>query len=213
MSPAPSTVPWWRQPAALALIAANCVPLAGLLFFNWNLFGILLLFWIDTLVIGLYEIQRLTLAIRLGGAGPGREPIEWHKRQEWQKRQVSGFAFAYYFFALIHGFFIILMFGSFESFANVLLQPEYVLAVLALVASRGYDLYADWRQPKILARMTLENSTAFVRVVVLQLALLAGAFGIALLRAPAAVLVALVLLKSAGDIFIYVSGHRRLARP
>ncbi|MCX6752054.1 MAG: DUF6498-containing protein [Candidatus Nomurabacteria bacterium] len=38
----------------IALILANCVPLAGVLFFNWSLFSLLISYWLETGVIGIF---------------------------------------------------------------------------------------------------------------------------------------------------------------
>lgn len=210
------TIPWWRQPTVLALLAANCVPLVDTLLLGWRLFEILLLFWLDSVVIGLVSIARFRLAIRAGGAGPGRGSIEW------QNRRVAAFAFGYFFFTFLHGLFLILVFGSLELRGRenlgkslieycieVSLQPAFVIAVLAFIASRCYDLYADWRRPRELARINPGNDMSVVRVIVLQLLVLLGGGAAVLLKAPGAALALLVVLKSVGDIFVHVARERR----
>ena len=46
----------------VALVAANMVPLWGVLFFNWDAFYIVLLYWAENLVIGFYNILKMVLA-------------------------------------------------------------------------------------------------------------------------------------------------------
>lgn len=55
-------IPWWKQPAALALFASNLIPLVGVLYFHWSLSAVMLLFWLDNVLIGLYMVARNRLA-------------------------------------------------------------------------------------------------------------------------------------------------------
>jgi hypothetical protein len=51
-----------RPPLSLlALIAANLAPLFGVLFFGWDAAAIVLLYWIENLIIGAYNILRMIL--------------------------------------------------------------------------------------------------------------------------------------------------------
>ena len=44
------------------LIAANLLPVAGVLWLDWDVFGLLLLFWFENVVIGIYGIARIILS-------------------------------------------------------------------------------------------------------------------------------------------------------
>ena len=46
----------------VALVAANMVPLWGVMFFSWDAFYIVLLYWAENLVIGSYNILKMVLA-------------------------------------------------------------------------------------------------------------------------------------------------------
>ena len=43
----------------IPLIIANAVPLVGVLFFDWNLFQIIFLYWVESGVIGFYNILKI----------------------------------------------------------------------------------------------------------------------------------------------------------
>ncbi len=51
-------------PSALALIAANLLPLAGVLLWGWDLYGLMLLYWMETGIIGLFGILQIALTAR-----------------------------------------------------------------------------------------------------------------------------------------------------
>jgi len=48
--------------SAIALVIANAIPLIGVLFFGWSLLTILVLFWIENGIVGLWNIPRILLA-------------------------------------------------------------------------------------------------------------------------------------------------------
>jgi hypothetical protein len=48
--------------SAIALLAANAIPLVGVLFFGWSLLTILVLFWIENGIVGFWNVPRILLA-------------------------------------------------------------------------------------------------------------------------------------------------------
>ena len=47
------------QPASLILIAANLVPLIGVMFWGWDAFVLLMLYWLETAIIAFWTIMRI----------------------------------------------------------------------------------------------------------------------------------------------------------
>ena len=43
----------------ISLLAANAVPLVGVLFFWWDAFGIVLLYWSENVAVGFYNILKI----------------------------------------------------------------------------------------------------------------------------------------------------------
>jgi MFS family permease len=48
--------------SALLLVAANVIPLAGVLFFGWSLWTILTLYWVENGIVGLWTVPKILLA-------------------------------------------------------------------------------------------------------------------------------------------------------
>jgi hypothetical protein len=48
--------------SAIALVVANAIPLIGVLFFGWSLLTILVLFWVENGIVGLWNVPRILLA-------------------------------------------------------------------------------------------------------------------------------------------------------
>ncbi|MFH1769678.1 MAG: DUF6498-containing protein [Parcubacteria group bacterium] len=46
----------------IALIVANLIPLIGVIYLDWNIFMILLLYWIESIVVGIYNIPKILIA-------------------------------------------------------------------------------------------------------------------------------------------------------
>jgi hypothetical protein len=48
--------------SALVLLAANLIPLVGVLFFGWSLITILVLYWIENGIVGFWNVPKIALA-------------------------------------------------------------------------------------------------------------------------------------------------------
>ena len=49
-------------PSVLALVASNLLPLLGVFFFQWDVFSILILYWLESAVVGFYTVLKLPKA-------------------------------------------------------------------------------------------------------------------------------------------------------
>ncbi len=57
-------------PSLLALVIANALPLVGVLFLGWTVFPLVLLYWLENLVVGGFNVAKLLLA-------QARQPVYW----------------------------------------------------------------------------------------------------------------------------------------
>ena len=183
----------------LALIAANLLPLLGVLFLGWRLEEVLLLFWAESAVIAFYTLLKMAVV------GKWLAPF-------------AGLFFVAHFgaFMAIHFLFIYEMFvrgphargpepGAIEALAGVF-TPLWP-ALLALFLSHGLSFGTNF-----LARHEYRGATIadlmtapYKRVILMQLTLIFGGWGVLLLKNPMPALVLLVLLKMAADLY----AHRR----
>ncbi|MBN1625923.1 MAG: hypothetical protein JW944_05305, partial [Deltaproteobacteria bacterium] len=123
--------------SSLVLIAANLVPLAGALLLGWSVFLIVFLFWVENLVIGIFNIIKLTLA---HGKGSNLAVKIF---------TVPFFAIHYGGFCAGHCVFILAVFGKwtdadptgFHNFIrDIFIDEKAIYAVLALFLSHGFSL-------------------------------------------------------------------------
>lgn len=186
--------------SSAALVLANLVPLAGVLLGLWSVAEIMILFWAENVVIGLFNL------LRMGTVLLGRRKREL-------LFMMPFFALHYGGFAAVHGLFVLHLFGTpgLADFAEVpalLLSPGGLLwPLLALAASHGLSFAlnflgaGEWRriEPNVLMVQP------YGRVIVLHLVIIAGGAVALALGAPLGALALLVLLKIGADL----AAHRR----
>jgi Family of unknown function (DUF6498) len=98
---------------AMALVAANAVPLVGVLFLGWSLWTILAIYWVENGIVGLWNIPKILLA--QGVLLPGRVGVGY---RAWAVQPMPAaargfiavfFAIHYGIFWLVHGMFVLVL--------------------------------------------------------------------------------------------------------
>lgn len=199
---------WWVSVAAL--VAANLVPLFGVVVWRWEVFPLLLLFWLENVLVGLFNVLKLLMA------APA-EPMPWAGKLF----LIPFFTVHYGMFTLVHGVFVMGLFGgAFRAGApppdigmiwRAVGEHKLQWAVAGLALSHGVSFACNYIGRGEYRRATLSGLMAqpYGRVVVLHLALLLGGFVLMALRSPLGGLVLLVLLKIALDVRAHLRERRR----
>jgi hypothetical protein len=208
-----------RRPeiALLALVLANLVPLFGVLFLDWDVGSLVVLYWLENLVIGGFTILKMLLKAR------------------GQKRfLVLLFTLHYGGFCAIHGFFVLQLtrfagedwghaaavtwpgpLAILQIAVNLVQQllaaapREFLLACLALVVSHGVSFVLVYLGQREYAHTTMKElmNAPYRRIAVLHIAIIAGGFLVVRLGSPLGLLVALVALKIGMDIMLHNRSH------
>ncbi len=197
--------PVTSSPSALVLIAANLVPLAGVVFFGWSVFATLLLFWVENVVVGAFN------ALRMVSAQPTNRAV-WATKL-WL---VPFFLFHYGMFTTVHGVFVLAMFGGsiFDAgfpgpgtFVGAVRAAGIWPAALALVASHGVSFAVNYLGAGEYRTADLVSLLwrPYGRVMLLHGVILGGGVLVQKLGASVAALALLVVLKTVLDL----SGHVR----
>lgn len=202
----------WLRPSVVALILANLLPLGGVLFLGWEIFPLVFLFWLENVIVGVFNALKMLLA------APAK-PVAWAAKAF----MVPFFCFHYGMFCLVHGVFVFVLFGrgvveirgplEWEHLWSVLVNQHLYWAALALAASHGvsfvlnYLRSGEYRQARLDALM----QAPYGRVVVLHVAILGGGFLILSLGSPVGGLVLLIVLKIVLDVRAHLRERRRFA--
>jgi hypothetical protein len=204
-APAPAPASGLRvTPSAVVLIAANLIPLIGVLFFGWSVFATLLLFWAENAIVGLFNILRML------AAAPD-DPLAWASKVF----MVPFFTFHYGMFVTVHGIFVLQLFGGIHTrgfptvttFWSAIQGAGIALAIWGLALSHAVSFafnYIGAGQYKT-ASLPMLMSRPYARVMILHVVILAGGFLVMALGSSTLPLALLVVLKTALDL----RGHLR----
>jgi len=204
--------PSWLTPSVAVLVGANLFPLYAVLFQGWKVFPIVLLFWLENVIVGVFFILRL-LAAR------PQEPAGWLAKLF----MVPFFTFHYGMFTMVHGVFVFALFGpemrhvvDFPGPADVLdAFRTYHLApaVAALAASHAFSYVWNYLGKGECRTVNMAGLMAapYARVVVLHVAIIGGGFLVMALKSPLAGLALLLVLKICLDVAAHSREHRKAA--
>lgn len=207
--------------SSVALVAANLIPLGGVVFFGWDVFTIMFLFWMENVVVGVFNVLRMAVAWREGIFG-----------LIYKVFLIPFFVFHYGMFALAHGVFVFAIFkpeffraGDAISSGHVLpwgilfdligryVPPWTMLALGGLAVSHGVSFVSNFIVGGEFRRVDVDTlmMAPYSRVILLHLTLLGGGFIMLTFGAPQIVVALLVVLKIAMDLHAHVKERKKLA--
>lgn len=174
----------------LGTLAVNAIPLAGVLWFGWNVFEVLLVYWFENVAIGIFHAVRLGICSRTNAVKGGLGTTAF-------------FAAHYGMFTLVHGVFVFSYFGILSDGIRSL-QGGLSLPVFSVFGWQALQLAYDTvatggfkgRDP---SSMMFEP---YPRVLALHFTVIVGGFLITAIGAPIWALVVLVMVKTLCDVFI-----------
>jgi hypothetical protein len=219
-----------RYQSALALLLSNLVPLIGVLFFGWSGFNIVFLYWSENVIIGFFNVLKMLVAGAAGDPSAARtalQPLPGRPGQLVFTVFLTGFfTFHYGLFTFVHGVFVVALFkfvpssqgggppaqNPFNLFeqAREALASGLGVAFLVLFLSHGFSFFVNFLYRGEYKRVSVPALfvAPYGRIVVLHLAILAGAFvGIAV-GFPTAIVAMLVLMKTGLDLGFHLLERR-----
>jgi hypothetical protein len=216
-----------------ALVVSNLAPLFGVLFGGWSLLLLLMMYWIESGIVGAVNVAKMAMARgtepRHGGyrfpsrgaVGPGRRLV-----------LIPFFILHYGLFWVVHGVFVLTMPIFVGMGSTTFARPEgasdfgltglgtiepsgVVIAVIGLAISHVIAFFVDYlgRGEYLTVTPAAQMFSVYGRVVVLHATVLVGAGAIAVLGTPLAALVVFVLGKIALDVALHIREHRRAQTP
>jgi hypothetical protein len=187
----------------IALVLANLIPISGTLFLGWDLFSVLFYYWLESAVVGAFNIPRMLMIrpIRRNSAGvPTAAPS--HK--------TSGIIF---FAVHYSGFMAGHWFAIYGLFNPVLISLTTVaLGILSLSISHGVSFVVNYVGHKEYEKVTLSQQMVapYRRIMVMHVAVILCALLLGLFGLPRVVLTVLISLKTIIDVTLHLREHRRL---
>ncbi|MGZ8201829.1 MAG: DUF6498-containing protein [Burkholderiales bacterium] len=186
-------------PSTLALVAANLLPLAGVLLFGWNLAAVMVLYWAESAVIGFYTVLKMCVVGKLG-AIVGVPFFLGH---------FGGFMAAH--FAFVYGLFIhgggtaLPDVGAFAELREIFL-PLWP-ALVGLLVSHGISFFVNFIGEREHEGNSMSElmTVPYKRLVVMHVTVILGGWIVLALGTPSPALLVLISMK----IFVDLRAHRR----
>ena len=183
---------------ALALIIANATPLIGVIFFGWDLLQIMILYWLESGVIGFYNIIKMLLTNPVAGVV-----------------FVPFFIVHYGGFMLGHLIFILALFGSHHFLDQKFILsdawrqtiPVIMAPLISLFISHGISFWKNFVGRREQKNIAMQMFSPYGRIMLMHITLILGGMISFFLGAPAAALALLVIIKTAVDLFTHIREH------
>jgi hypothetical protein len=178
----------------VALVAANLLPLLGVLFLGWSLGLVLLLYWAESAVL---LVSNLLKMVRLGLGGV-----------------LSAIFFTFHagIFMLVHLLFLFVLFNPLAGRPLAAVLRDLAVPLLGLAASHAVSFWHNTvrrgeRPPAVAAIM----GGFYARIFVMQFTIIFGGMLMLALGSPIWALALLVLLKTGVDLGGHLRERRRNA--
>lgn len=206
-----------RTPSDIILLAANILPLAGVMLWGWKVFDIMLLYWIENIIIGVFNILKmLTLMSR---------------RKLWLAIPIVPFFIVHYgMFCAGHGAFIILLFGlrpkegqviewvQIEGLlAGLLGEPMFLLSLAGLVCSHAFSFFYNYlglcnhtSKGEIEdASLPKQMHAPYGRIMILHITIILGGGAAMAAGEPVWALMLLTVFKTIADLRAHQRSHKK----
>jgi hypothetical protein len=188
--------------SSLALIGVNLLPLAGVSLLGWNLRDLMVLYWAETAVIGLWN------SVKLAVIG------------KWAALIIVPFFLGHFGgFMAAHFMFVYYLFvrdptatgpepGVWQAFFELFTPLQ--AAIVSLVASHGVSFFANFmgRREYLGIKLNQQMAEPYKRVIVMHITVIVGGFLTLISGTPDAALLLLILLKTGVDLRAHLKEHR-----
>jgi hypothetical protein len=188
--------------SAVALVAANLVPLVGVLFLGWDVGNIMLLYWAESGVIAFFTVVKIAIVGKLAAIVAVPFFIG----------HFGGFMTGH--FLLIYGLFLGDIgwqpVGASEGLREIF-APVWG-SIAGLFISHGISFYTNFIGRREYERASVRGlmTSPYNRVIVMHATLILGGWIILLIGTPSGGLVVLLVLKTAVDLRAHRNEHRVL---
>ena len=202
--------------AVIALIVANLIPLIGVLFFGWSVWNILIVYWLENGIVGVFNVLKMATAQGTGHL----EETTWGNRpiaETRKSRLIPFFIIHYGLFWVVHGIFVLtlpfLFTGEPGSASGV--DPATILfAAIVLGMSHAASYWWNYLHGGEYRRMSAAQLmyAPYGRLLALHMTIILGAVAIGTTGAQSAAVAILVAIKIAIDLGLHLAEHRGEAR-
>ena len=188
--------------SSIALIVGNLAPIIGVIFFEWQLFPLILLYWIENVVIGVFNAFKMLTC-------SGSESVI-------QRIFMTLFFSVHYgMFCFGHGTFVVDLFGgdldSMPAALQVITQNGLQLALIALVVSHGFSFLQNFLIRGEFRQMSVSEVmfSPYKRIIVLHVFIIFGGMALQTFGVTQIGLIFLAVVKIGADLMAHKIEHKK----
>lgn len=139
-----------RAPSIISLIAVNVILLAMAILLDWSIFDVVVVFWVENLVIGFYNLIKI-------GFADGNEANKSGKDDAppgCMKIFLIPFFMMHFFgFCLVHGLFLIILFSGqaegfsgniFALYGEIFQSNAVIFGLIGMIISHGISFFTNY---------------------------------------------------------------------
>jgi hypothetical protein len=225
--------------AVVLLVVFNLVPLAGVLWWGWNVYALLILYWLENGIIGAINVAKIRRAE--GTAGSGVATFRMSGQATQSKAAMVGFFVMHYgIFWAVHGIFVftlplflglgsvaadvgdgltptvrpdgsVALDGLFPSVDAGLRWDVIVVGGIGLAISHVASYFLNFVGRGEYRRVSpaAQTMAPYGRLLVLHMTIILGALFSGFAGSPVGAVAVLVVAKTVLDLVLHVAEHRR----
>ncbi|MEM6781558.1 MAG: DUF6498-containing protein [Pseudomonadota bacterium] len=191
---------------AFYAILANAIPLYGVLFWDWSIYLIFVLFWFENVVIGFFTLSQII------AFGLKRIIVDRDNPFSFLGILFTGafFTVHYGIFTMGHGAMIFALFGDgivdsgefpeAHQLVEIFMGNNLLWAALLIILASAFAAIRQFSEHRKALNATIIMFSPYGRIIVLHIGLLFGGLAAQALGSPVWMLVLLIALKSAYDL-------------
>ena len=183
--------------SAAALILANAVPIFGVLFLGWDAASILVLYWLESIVIGLLNIFKILTAGGLNKVGANLFLAAF-------------FTVHYGLFSFGHGMFLAQTFGAQSIIEGLRGGGPLLWTAISFVISHLISMLVNYygKGEYLSAQAKDVMKLPYSRVLVMHITIIIGGFLVQKMDEPLFAVIMLIVIKTAIDWKAHLKEHR-----
>ena len=199
--------------AVVALIVANLIPLIGVLFFGWSVWNILIVYWLENGIVGVFNVLKMATAQGTGlpeGLTANNRPVGTETRKS---RLIPFFIVHYGLFWVVHGIFVLtlpFLFTGGPGSASGVNPATILFAAIVLGISHAASYWWNYLHGGEYRRVSAAQLmfAPYGRLLALHMTIILGAVAIGTTGAQSAAVAILVAIKIAIDLGLHLAEHR-----
>ncbi|WP_409432492.1 DUF6498-containing protein [Litorimonas sp. RW-G-Af-16] len=204
----------FRNLSGLILVISNLIPLIGVFAFGWDVGTILLLYWLESVIIGVLNVPKMMLTAIKPRAHKSKQDGLTLASVIGTVPRCIFFIVHFGMFSIVHLVFLRQFFPELPEVKTLDWQSPVALTALVLLVSHGVSFMINFlgKREYLTRDATSQMFAPYPRVMVMHVVIILGGFLVLSLGSPVYALVTLIAMKILIDLAAHNKEHRKAAK-